>query len=86
MEIIAIPPMTLPAMTPVFDLLPPEGEVVGRSEEVAVVASGEPPVGVVVKDPGNPTVPPGPISGLSTRGRCKAAKKGRNRILTTDTH
>lgn len=75
-EIIAIPPMTLPAMTPVFDLLlPPEGEVVGRSEDVTVVACGEPPVGVVVKDPGKPTVPPGPISGLSKRGRCEAAKE-----------
>ena len=76
-EIIAIPPMTLPAMTPAFDLLLPEGGVVGRSEEVAVVACGEPPVGVVVKDPGKPTVPPGSTSGLSKRGRCEAAKKKR---------
>lgn len=65
MEIIAIPPITLPAMTPVFDLLSPEGDVVGWDEEVTVVACGEPSVGVVVNDPGKPTVPPGPISGLS---------------------
>jgi len=75
MEIIAIPPITLPAMTPVFDLLPPEGDVVGWGEEVTVVAGGEPPVAVVVKDPGKPTVPPGPISGLSKRGMCEAAKE-----------
>ena len=75
-EIIATPPMTLPAMTPVFGILPPsEGEVVGRCEEVTVVACGEPPVGVVVKDPGKPTVPPGPISGLSERGRREAVKE-----------
>jgi len=65
MEIIATPAITLPAMAPVFNLLPLEGEVVGRGEELSVVAGGEPPVGVVVKDPGKPTVPPGPISGLS---------------------
>ena len=85
MAITAMPATALPPIAPAFGPPPPEDvDVYGEVEEVTAweaVGFGEVPVELVALE----INPPGPISGLSKKYKCEAAKERMKRVILPPT-
>ena len=92
MAITATPPMTLPTMVPVFELLLPKDDgpddLLGEDEceEVTVWETVISPASEEVTEPEVPINAPGPTSGRSKKGMLKVANERTKRIPTSSSH